>query len=183
MTDELAGAVKQGGGKMTILGIMTIVLGVGALSAPMIPGVVLATIVGFVLLAAGIARVIWAFGSDSFGQGALKFAIGGLTLLCGLAILGEPFFALGTLTIILAFYFIIDGVFEIIGAFKIKPAGGWGFLLFGGIVSLALGLMIWRDFPSSATWVIGMFVGIKLLFAGLAMLTVGSTLRAVGTNA
>jgi uncharacterized membrane protein HdeD (DUF308 family) len=183
MADELAGAVKQGGGRMTIFGVITILLGVGAMSAPLVPGLVIAKIIGFVLLAAGVARMIWAFSSDSFGQGVLKFAIGGLTLLCGLAIVGRPFFALASITIILAFYFIIDGIFEVMASLRLKPESGWGFLLFGGVVSLALGVMIWRDFPTSAAWVVGVFVGIKLLFAGLAMVTVGSAVRAVAGEA
>jgi uncharacterized membrane protein HdeD (DUF308 family) len=87
------------------------------------------------------------------------------------------------LTLVLAGYFVIDGLFEIIGAFQVKPATGWGFLLFGGVVSLALGMMIWRQFPISGAWAIGILVGVKLLFAGLAMVTVGSTLRGAASGA
>ena len=121
--------------------------------------------------------MIWAFKSDSLGQGIFKFALGGLTLLFGLMMVGRPLVVLGSLTLLLAAYFIVDGIFEIAAALQLKPETGWGFLLFGGAVSLMLGLMIWRQFPLSGTWAIGVLIGVKLLFAGLEMIMVGSALK------
>ena len=70
-----------------------------------------------------------------------------------------------------------------IAALRIKPDRGWGWLLFGGIVSLLLGLLIWREFPLSGTWAVGVLVGVKLLFAGLSIVTVGSAVRSAGKAA
>jgi len=183
MTEELVGTVKQSSKSMMLFGILTIILGVVAMMAPLMTGISIVMLVGFLVLGGGIARMIWAFGSESLGQGTLKFAIGLLTLLCGLVMLANPVLALAPITIILAAYFFVDGLFEAIGAFQIRPQAGWGWLLFGGIISLALGVMIWRQYPLSGGWAIGILVGIKLLFAGLAMVTVGSTLRSVGNEA
>jgi len=52
-------------------------------------------------------------------------------------------------------------------------------MLFGGIVSIVLGVMIWRQFPLSGVWAIGVLLGIKLLFGGMIMVATGSTVRAV----
>ena len=164
---------------MTVFGIVMIIFGLIAMAAPLMAGASLAMLIGIILLAAGVTRMVWAFKAETFGQGALKFAIGGLTLLAGLVVVARPLFALGTMTLILAAYFIVDGLFEILGAFQLKPAEGWGFVLFGGIVSLALGLMIWNQFPLSGTWAIGILVGIKLLFAGLMMVMMGSAARSM----
>jgi len=183
MSEPLANAAKKGGGRMTIFGILTILLGVMAMASPLVAGTSVAILVGILLAAAGVARLIWAFQAESFGQGVLKFALGGLTLLAGILMLVRPLLGLGTLTMLLAAYFIVDGLFEIIGAFQIKPADGWGWLLFGGIVSLALGVMIWRDYPISGAWAIGVLVGVKLLFAGMMMVTVGTGVRALGKAA
>jgi hypothetical protein len=43
--------------------------------------------------------------------------------------------------------------------------------------------MIWRQFPLSGAWAIGILIGVKLFFAGLMMITVGSTVRALGAEA
>jgi uncharacterized membrane protein HdeD (DUF308 family) len=69
------------------------------------------------VVAGGIVRMIWAFKAGSLGKGWLRFAIGGLTLLCGIALVANPLFASGTLTIMLAAYFVVDGVFEIVVGF------------------------------------------------------------------
>ena len=183
MSDPIAQAAKQGGGSMSVLGVVTIILGIVAMMAPFMAGMSIAVLVGIILVAAGIARMVWAFSAESFGQGLLKFALGGLTLLCGVLMLARPLFALGSLTLFLAAYFVVDGIFELVAAFRIKPAEGWGWLLFGGIVSLLLGIMIWRQFPVSGTWAIGILVGVKLLFAGMEMLTVGSVVRSAASAA
>jgi hypothetical protein len=88
-------------------------------------------LLGVFVLIGGIVRIIWAFRAGSFGKGLLVFAIGGLTLLCGIVLLANPLFASGVLTIMLAVYFIIDGISEIAASFRLRPQPGWGWMLFG----------------------------------------------------
>jgi uncharacterized membrane protein HdeD (DUF308 family) len=52
-------------------------------------------------------------------------------------------------------------------------------MLFGGIVSVLLGIMIWAQFPLSGVWAIGILLGIKLFFVGLIMLVGGSAMRSM----
>jgi uncharacterized membrane protein HdeD (DUF308 family) len=113
------------------------------------------------------------------GKGVLVFVIGGLTLLAGIALLANPLLASGVLTIVLAIYFVADGVAEIATAVGLPPGPGRGWLLFGGAVSILLGIIIWRQFPLSGVWAIGVLLGIKLLFGGMIMVAGGSTVRAV----
>lgn len=164
-------AVKSGKNKK-ILGVITIIMGVLAISAPLITGLSIALLVGLLVLVGGVARMVWAFHAGSVGKGMLRFIIGGLTLLCGMAMVTDPILASGVLTIILAIYLAIDGVFEIATAFKVRPLSGWGVLLAGGILSLLLALMIWRQYPLSGPWAIGFMLGLKLLFIGTIMISV-----------
>jgi uncharacterized membrane protein HdeD (DUF308 family) len=136
-------------------------------------------LLGVLVLAGGIVRIIWAFGSGSVGKGLLVFAIGVLTLLCGIGLLANPLFASGILTIILAVYFVLDGMFEIVAGINRRPGSGWGWMLFGGIVSILLGAVIWSQFPLSGIWAIGILLGIKLVFVGLIMVTAGSAVRSM----
>ena len=128
---------------------------------------------------AGVVRIIWAFQAGSLGKGLLMFAIGGLTLLCGIALLANPLFASGLLSILLAVYFIIDGIVEIAAGMRLRPGSGWGWMLFGGIVSIWLGILIWRQFPLSGVWAIGILLGIKLFFVGLIMVMGGSAVHSM----
>ncbi len=140
-------AAKKSGMNTTVLGIVTMILGFLAMLAPMFTGFSILMLVGIIVVIAGIARMLWAFTAGSFGKGALAFAIGGLTLLCGLVLMFNPMFASGVLTIVLAIYLVVDGGVEIAAGFELRPTSGWGWLLFGGIVSMLLGIMIWRQAP------------------------------------
>lgn len=132
---------------------------------------------GLLVLTAGILRIVWAFQAGSLGESALLFVLGGLTSLCGIALLVNPLFASGVLTIVLAAYFIIDGILEIGAASRMVQKTGKGWMLFGGVVSILLGLMIWSQFPLSGVWAIGILLGIKLFLAGLVMVMGGSAMR------
>ncbi len=171
--------MKAGGKKMTVFGIIAIILGILAMLTPAVAGTSVLLVVGVLVLVGGIVRIIWAFGSGSVGKGLVTFAIGVLTLLCGIGILAHPLFASGVLTIWLAVYFVLDGIVEIVAGIKRKLGSGWGWMLFGGLVSILLGVFIWRQFPLSGIWAIGILLGIKLFFVGLIMVTAGTAVRSV----
>jgi uncharacterized membrane protein HdeD (DUF308 family) len=179
----LANAVKKDSTVLIVLGILTVILGVLAMMAPLLTGVTVALMLGFLLIAAGIMRTIFAFKAQSWGKGILAFVLGLLTLLVGLYMVFRPGAALATLTLVLAAYFFVDGIFEIFEAFDLKPLKGWGWMLFGGIVSIILGIMIWRGWPASSMWLVGILVGIKLIFAGWAMVGIGSAGRSIASAA
>ena len=106
---------------------------------------------------------------------SLAMVIGVLTLLAGFWIITEPFIAAGALTIVLSIYFFADGLMEIIAAFSVAEGKGW--LLFDGIVTVVLGVLLFTGFPFSGPLAVGILLGIKLLFAGITMLTLGSAVK------
>jgi uncharacterized membrane protein HdeD (DUF308 family) len=103
------------------------------------------------------------------------FLIGVLTLLAGIAVIAHPLMSSAVLTIMLAVYCFADGVYELISALSVKEGKGW--LLFDAVVTVMLGIMIFTGFPLAGTVAIGVFLGIKLLFAGITMLTIRSAAR------
>jgi hypothetical protein len=94
-----------------------------------------------------------------------------LTLIAGLMLVTDPLLALGFLTITLAAYLIVDGIVEIAAGDQLRPAPGSGWLIFGGVMSVILGIMIWAQYPLSGAFVIGILPGIKLFVVGLLMIT------------
>lgn len=169
----VAKAVKKDSTTLMILGFLTILFGVLAMMAPLVAGIGVTLSVGILLILAGIMRTIFAFKCKSWGKGILVFLLGLLTLVVGFYMVTRPAGALLALTLFLAAYFVVDGIFEIIEAFDLKPIQGWGWMLFGGIVSILLGIMIWRQWPVSGAWAIGILFGIKMIFAGWAMTGIG----------
>ena len=91
----------------------------------------------------------------------------------------NPLLGLSILTLILIGYFVADGMVKIMYAFKHKPEPGWGWVLVSGIITLLLGLVLWRDWPLTGAWAIGVLFGINLIFDGWAMIFTGSAIRGV----
>lgn len=175
---ELVKRIKHNTGIVIAIGVVLLIVGILALVAPFVAGLSVAFVVGILLLIGGIAQLLFAFKAGSFGKGLLAFILGALTMMAGVIMISRPDVGLATLTLFLAAYFIAEGVFEALWAFQLKPVQGWGWSLFSGIVSLLLGIMIWRQFPLSGAWAVGVLVGIKLIFSGWTLITIGGAARA-----
>ncbi|GAA5525996.1 hypothetical protein Maes01_02581 [Microbulbifer aestuariivivens] len=175
-----AKSAKASGKTMTILGAVTIILGIFALLVPNLTGFSIALLIGMLVLAGGVFRLFWALQAGSFGKGLLGAGLGLLTILAGLVLLFNPVLLSGVLTVVLALYFIVDGIAELAAGFGTTGAssGGRGWLLFGGVVSILLGVMLWMQFPFSGIWALGILFGIKLFFVGMIMIAGGRALRA-----
>jgi len=151
----------SGGKTLTAFGVIAILLGVLAMLAPGLTGLSIAILLGFCVTSAGIVRMLRAFEAASFGKGLLTFAIATLTLICGFVLLANPVIGADVLTLLLATYFILDGMFEVAAGFAVT-GGVW--LVFGGAVSILLGVTIWAQDPLSGAWAIGTLLGMKLFF-------------------
>ena len=106
----------------------------------------------------------------------------GLTIAVGIAILAQPGIALVKLTLILGAFFVADGIMGFIVAWSVRPEKGWGWLIFNALITVVLGVMILNGWPESSLVVIGLLVGIRLVFAGMTMLTLGTAGRQVATR-
>lgn len=104
-------------------------------------------------------------------------------IITGLALIFRPMIGMASMALMLAIFFLADGIFEVVAAFKVKPEKGWGWMLFGGIVSIVLAGFIFYEWPFSGVWAVGILVGVKLLFAGFAMIALGSMGRGVAKRA
>jgi uncharacterized membrane protein HdeD (DUF308 family) len=172
--NENTQALKSASRLGMLWGILTILFGLFAIGSPLYTGLAVAVMVGMALVAAGVSMTVFAFQAPSLGRGILKLLFGALTVVVGIAVLAQPGMALAKLTLLLGAYFIADGVMTMIVAFNVKPQPGWGWMTFNGVVTIALGWMILKGWPLSGVWAIGVLVGIRLLFAGITMLTLGT---------
>ena len=157
-----------------IWGWLVFIAGLLALLSPLLAGTFVTVLVGATMLIAGVIRIVEAFQGGGFWSGLF----GLVYALAGFVIVFDPIPGLLALTLLLAIYFLVVGVSEIIAAFQIRPTQGWGFLLFSGVVSALLALMIWNQWPLSGAWAVGVLVGIQLMFSGMTMITLGSAIKA-----
>ena len=171
---ETSDLVRAGSRAGTAWGIVVLILGLLAVAMPFLTGVAVTLIIGFILIAAGVAEFVYTLKSRSFGEGFFRFLFGLFAVLAGLSLVGQPDAGLATITLFLAIWFFVDGIITLIQGFRWRPFDGWGWMVFSGIVSIILGVMIWRQFPVSAVWLVGVLVGIRLIFAGWTMIMLGS---------
>ena len=159
-------------------GIAMIVAGVLALLAPLAAGLSIALLVGVTLLIGGAAYLVLVFRSGSLAQGAILALVGTLSVIAGGYAIAQPVTALAALTVVFAIYFVATGALEIFAALGARPQNGWMLLLFSGIASLLLGLLIWAQFPLSGAWAVGILVGLRLLITGMTMTSIaGAAIR------
>ena len=177
--EHVRDSVRRGSGWLVVLGILSVILGVLAINAPLMTGVAVTLVVGWYLIAKGILELFAMFKAKGLGCGILAFLGGVLSVAAGIVILFCPVTGLKLLTLVLAVYFLLDGVTRIIMAFKARPLVGWAWHLFGGILALVLGLMIWRQWPLSAIWAIGVFAGIHIMLSGWTQVFIGLAARRV----
>ena len=173
----LVDGIKKNAGLAVVIGVVTLIAGLLAIMSPLVAGVSITILVGAMLAISGVSQCFLAFKAGAFGRGLMVFVVGVLMTIAGVYMMNQPVAGLATLTIILMSYLLATGVLEIIVAVQLKPADGWGLQLFNGIVTLLLGIMLWRQFPLSGAWAIGVLFGIKMIFSGWAFVFIGRSVK------
>jgi uncharacterized membrane protein HdeD (DUF308 family) len=158
----------------TLMGILFIVLGLAAIVEPLVAGLAVAVLAGWLLLAGGVVHAISAFRGGGAKTVIWHALLAVLYILGGLYFVTHPLLGLGTLTLFLATILFIEGVVWVVAYFQLR-SNIW--MLLNGIVTVVLGLLIWTGWPSSSAWAIGTLLGVNLLMTGMSILFAGAALR------
>jgi uncharacterized membrane protein HdeD (DUF308 family) len=160
--------VRRNWGWFMALGIVQIVLGSIALGEVVLVTLASAVIFGWLLIIGGISSIVHAFVERKWGGFIIDLLTGLLYAVVGFMMVTNPGETAVTLTLIIAMFLMIGGVSRIVEALvSALPHRGW--VLLNGVVTLVLGIMIWRKWPASSFWVIGLFVGIEMLLYGWSL--------------
>jgi uncharacterized membrane protein HdeD (DUF308 family) len=165
------------------LGLGLIGLGVLTALAPAVSGGTAVVVVGLLLLAAGLVLVAFGWHTWSADKGAFGFVVGGLTTACGVALVANPVSSLSLVTTLVALYFMIGGISELIFGRRVPGEDGQGWVLGDALLSIALGVAMWTGWPISGVRALGLLVGIKLVSAGIVMVRVERALQRGGDRA
>jgi uncharacterized membrane protein HdeD (DUF308 family) len=177
-------AIKGNWGWILALGIILVVVGTLAVTMPLAATLATALVLGWLLLLAGVAQLVGAFWIREWSGFFLSLLFGLLYVVLGLMFVRAPMKAELALTMLLACVLMVGGLFRIIGSLAHRfPHWGWVFV--GGAINLVLGIMIWQQWLDASLWVIGLFVGIDLIFTGWTwvMLALAVKNLKVGTGA
>jgi uncharacterized membrane protein HdeD (DUF308 family) len=160
------------------LGVALIVLGTVALGSVVIASLAAAVAIGVLLLLGGAAEAVGAFWCRCWSGFFVELLSGVLSIVVGFLFLRAPVGALAALTLLVACFLMVSGIFKVVSALAYRFAA-WGWSLAAGIVEVILGAMIWQGWPASSLRAIGLFVGIDLVFRGFNWLALGLALRSL----
>ena len=152
------------------LGILMILFGFIIIIFPVAGTFTIELLFGVLLLVAGLAQVVMAFQARKWAGFLLSLIVGLLYLLAGIALLFQPLAGAVTLTLLLGIFLLMVGLLKLGLSFKLKPRYHHEWLMFDGLLSLLLGILILMAWPSDSLWVLGLLFGINVLFSGLSFL-------------
>jgi len=171
MQTETRETIRTNAGWSIILGIVLIILGIIAIAAPFFTSITIGFFLGWLFIIGGIIQAVYAFRNNHRPSSlVLKLLLGIVAIVAGILLITNPVVGVASLTLIVGIYFFVDGIFRVFLAFQLKPAANWGWVLLNGILMIILGIFIWSQWPSSAVWVLGVLVGVGLLFSGISTL-------------
>ncbi len=170
--------LRRGWGWFLALGIALVLLGLIALSWSVLATIATVALFGWLLLVGGILSTVHAFMRRRWGGFFIELFAGILYGLVGMMMLANPLEAGLALTLLIAIFLMIGGIFRIVTALMVRFPH-WMWMLLNGVISLLLGVMIWREWPVSGLWVIGLFLGIDLIFYGWSLIMLGLTVKSL----
>jgi uncharacterized membrane protein HdeD (DUF308 family) len=159
------------------LGVLFIVAGLIALGNVMIGTLVSVLFIGAMMAVAGIAHIVHAFQVREWGAFALWLLTGILYTAAGVLIAYNPVLGASVFTLFIGIMLIASGAMRIVVAFHMRGHPGWLWMLFAGLITLLLGLVIAAHWPVDSLWVLGTFLGIDLIFTGVALTAFGWRLK------
>jgi len=179
MSTSPVGLLKRASGWAIAVSIILILLGILAITLPLVAAIAITAIVGWLFIFGGITHIAAAFHARRAGAVVWELLIGLIYVVGGGYMIYHPLLGVATLTLFLASLFLAEGVFEIVAFFGIRGQTGAGWMLLDGLVTILLAGLIWAHWPSSSAWAIGTIVGISLLFSGVKWLMISLASRKV----
>ncbi len=164
-------------GWIVALGVIYSVAGLIALGSVLTATVASVFIVGIMMLIAGVAEVINAFQVKTWGKFLFWVLLGILYIVAGFVTFENPLLAAALLTLLLACALIVSGIMRIILGFSMKRGMPWIWVVLSGVVTFLLGLIILNHWPVSSLYILGLLLGIDLVFAGASWIGMGLSLR------
>jgi uncharacterized membrane protein HdeD (DUF308 family) len=159
-----------------LFGVLLTVCGAVAIVFPAITSVAAMVILGVVLMVAGIANIITSFWAGKWSGVLVQMFVGVLYLVVGLLIRETPVQSAITMTMFVAAFFIVAGGFRVLAALVVRFPY-WGWALLNGTITLLLGVIICRHFPQDRFWVVGLLIGLEMLFSGWTWIMLSLAVR------
>ncbi|MDP0494734.1 MAG: DUF308 domain-containing protein [Verrucomicrobiota bacterium JB024] len=168
---------KKYAGWLKFEAIMFIILGVLAIMLPGLFSFGLSVFLGWLFIFGGLFATVGAFQAMQSQGFFWRLASGVLTVVVGVMVISKPMEWMAVLTLIVAGFYLVDGIFKIIYGLRANGVPGAGLAIVNGIFGLIIAWIVYAQWPLSAEWFLGLIIGINLFMAGLFLLRVSSGLK------
>jgi uncharacterized membrane protein HdeD (DUF308 family) len=164
-------------------GILMLVLGMLAVTLPIISTLEIELLVGWLFIVGGFFR-----GANILRQRELpafwwSLVSAAAAVAIGAILIARPLQGVITLTIVMTAFFVVEGVAAVFIAIDFRRhLHNWSWTLFSGLINLLLAYLIWKGWPNSATWVIGLYVGVNMIFLGIPLIMTAIAARSIGSD-
>ena len=148
-------------------GVLLIGAGILAVLMPAIAALATALVFAWLLIFAGACEIIYAVQTRSSHGFGWRLASGILTLLLGLAILFVPVAGVASLALLVGAFLLLSGISRTMLAWRMRAYRGWGWVMFDGLLSIALAILIAIGWPASSLAIIGLLTGFTLISTGV----------------
>ena len=178
---DIRSAVRRHWVLLLIPGVIMMVLGLLAAASPLVSTLVVDTASGWMFLTAGFVGLAALFTTRNV-PGLIWTLVGAvLAILIGAYLVWRPLEGLVSLTLVLAFYFVMHGLGQIVTAFRHRTLlpQSWLWMLLSGIADVMLAVIIIAGWPGTVAWALGLIVGINLFLSGLALVMTAIACRSV----
>lgn len=159
--------IRSSWGWFLVLGILSVVLGLGCIAFNVSATFTTVLVFGWVLLFSGVVALVEAFRTGTWRGFFLYLLSAVFRGVTGYMLIRYPLMGMETLTLVLASFFIVGGVFRAVGS-AVAKFPRWGWAVFSGVVSTVLGVVLLAQMPISGLWFIGFAIGVELICAGIA---------------
>lgn len=133
---------------------------------------------GWLLVLSGIFGIVHAVQTRGMSGFGWRLLSGILFLLLGILVLVMPLPAVASLALMIGSFLMAGGILGCVFAFRLKPVTGWGWVLFDGVLSIVLALLILIGWPQNSIPFIGLLTGFSLISNGIWRIMLRSALRA-----
>jgi len=164
-----------------VQGVIMMVLGVLAIIWPQISTLAVDIYLGWMFLLSGLVGLVTMFLAPNVEAFLWSLLTAALSLFVGVLLLWHPVEGAVSLTLVLVAFFIVEVIVQIAAAIKDRDAfpDSWGWMVMSGIVDLVLAVALISGWPGTASWALGLIVGVNLITSGLAITMVAIASRHV----
>jgi uncharacterized membrane protein HdeD (DUF308 family) len=166
-------ALSKSRGWLIAGGLLSIFVGFLAMGSPMLFSFAIAQFLGAFALVTGVISLFLALFGKEVTHRVLEAVLALIRIAAGLALFICVASSVAIITLIFAIFLIVEGIFLIAGAFKLRKHNGWIWTLINGIAALVLGVMVYAHWPTDSLWLLGLFFGINAIFSGMSFLMLG----------